>query len=277
MGDFFKMRSSVGLMLSVCVHLGFVWFLTSIPRHEKSHFEIVDMSITKIDKPRKEEPAPIEEIEPEVEEPVKEDKIEKKDKPKQKELDEPEPSSLPVAPKEQIEEVQPEVKPEAPPVFDLGDNTFAATGTGAGWSMERSEGNTRFAGVADKKAPSARGTKPKFSEAAKASSVKSSGSEYAPVLPSDLARRPSPVGGAVSAPYPSEAKKAGIEGPVVLRVLIDKTGRVRKTQVIKAPSDILADAATLAMADQRWTPPLDKQGKPVDTVIVYTFRFVLDG
>jgi protein TonB len=94
----------------------------------------------------------------------------------------------------------------------------------------------------------------------------------------NLSRRPSPKNGPVSPPpYPPEAKKEGVEGPVVLKVFIDKKGHVRKTQVVQSPHTLLAKAAQVAMGNVTWTSPLDKHGNPVDTVIVWRFRFVLDG
>jgi protein TonB len=259
MTDFSKWRGSLGIVLSVGIHLALAVILIALPKDKKVHYDTVDLTVTHI---RKAPPPPPPLLEPEKPV-VEEEKPVVKKKPK---AEEPPPPP---------EEKPKEQEKAAPPVFDLGDNTFALNGQGAGWAMNRSEGNTRFGGVAKKNQPSARGTQPKFAE--KKASGNGNNSEYAPVPLADLTRRPEPVGGTVSAPYPAEAKKAGIEGPVVLRVLIDKTGRVRKTQVIKSPSDVLADAARLAMADQMWTPPLDKDGKPVDTVIVWTFRFVLDG
>ncbi len=261
MTGFSKWRGSLGLILSVGIHLALAVLLIALPKEKRLHFDTVDLTVTHTRKLPPPPPLPPEPEEPKVEE---EKKVAKK-KPKAEEPPPPPPEEKP--PEKPVD--------EKPPVFDLGDNTFAMDGQGAGWAMNRSEGNTRFAGVAKKDQPSARGTAPKFAEKKSAGSAPKS--EYAPVPLADLTRRPEPVGGTVTAPYPAEAKKAGIEGPVVLRVLIDKTGRVRKTQVIKSPSDLLADAARLAMADQLWTPPLDKTGKPVDTVIVWTFRFVLDG
>lgn len=269
MSDFSKLRGFSGIIVSGCVHAAFALFLIALPRQIVKRYDTVDMSVTNVEKkPTAPEPEEVEPV-PEPEKSAVEEKVIKKAKPAPVPQEEPPPPPPP-------EEKAPEEAKEAPPVFDLGDNTFAVNGQGAGWAMARSEGNTRFAGVAKKDQAPVRETKPKFGGAQK-STGNGPQTGDTPVPLADLTRRPTPLGGPVSAPYPTEAKKAGIEGPVVLRVLIDKTGRVRRTQVIKAPSDILAAAAELAMTDQRWTPPLDKNGKAVDTVIVWTFRFVLDG
>ncbi len=269
MTDFSKLRGFSGFIISAGVHIAFALFLIALPRQIMKHYDPVDMEVTRVQRkppepePEKKEPEP----EPEPEKPV-EKKVVKKAKPKPVAQEEPPPPPPPT--------IVPEKAKEAPPVFDLGDNTFAMNGKGAGWSMARSEGNTRFAGVAKKEQAPVRNTKPVFAAPKKPSGT-GTNTQYAPVPLSDLTRRPTLLGGSLDMPYPPEAKKSGLEGPVVLRLLIDKTGRVRKTQVIKSPGDVLANYAKLKLSDARFSVPLDKNGKPVDTVIVYTCRFVLDG
>jgi hypothetical protein len=45
---------------------------------------------------------------------------------------------------------------------------------------------------------------------------------------------------------------------------------------VKDPGGGLGKVARAAMLKELWTPPLDKNGKPVATVIIYSYRFVLD-
>lgn len=265
-----KSRDVISFIFSAALHVGVAAALITIPAEVRKKYDIVDMTVQQ----RK----PLKPPEPEMEEEVREEP-------------EPEPEKQKPAVRKKVEKAEPEPPPpppeeapppdkaeEAPPVFDLGDNTFATgNGQGAGWQLGRSEGNTKFAGVAGKKQPPVRGTKPKAAPRGKPGGT---GKEAvsAPVPLRDLSKRPEPRGGPPPAPpYPLEARKAGIEGPVVLQVFIDKTGKVKKTRVIKSPSDTLAQAAQTAIGKVLWTPPLDKSGKPVDTVIVWTYRYVLDG
>ena len=136
-----------------------------------------------------------EEIETVPEEPVA--------KPKPKKEKKPEPPPAPVPDEPEPEEAP---KEEAPPVFDLGDNTFAE-GAGAGWSLNRSEGNTKFAAVSKPGEDSKRNTKPKTSK-----SGVPGGTGFSPVPIKNLSRKPVAVGDIEIPPYPLEAKREGIEG-----------------------------------------------------------------
>jgi protein TonB len=159
-------------------------------------------------------------------------------------------------------------------VFDLGDNTFAAgKGQGADWSLAKSEGNTKFAAVAGKKQKPVRGTKPKTDPQGKPG-----GTGFKPVAAKNLSRRPKPANGPVKLPaYPAEARKEGIEGRVLLQVFINSKGKVYKVRVLKDPGGGLGNVARESMFKERWKPALDKSGNPVDTIITYTYVFVLEG
>ncbi len=93
------------------------------------------------------------------------------------------------------------------------------------------------------------------------------------------------VGGEVKAPvvitrvnpmYPEEARQARLSGIVILEVLIDKTGVVRQTNVLKGLPMGLSEAAVDAV--RQWTfTPATKNGEPVDVVLNLTINFRLDG
>lgn len=76
-------------------------------------------------------------------------------------------------------------------------------------------------------------------------------------------------------PYPPEAKKNNIEGPVVMDILIDKTGRVRSVQLVRGPGFGLNEAATQALQQFAFEPAVTNDG-PVAVKIRYTYRFVLE-
>lgn len=79
----------------------------------------------------------------------------------------------------------------------------------------------------------------------------------------------------VRIPYPPEAKAKGIEGPVVMDLLIDKTGRVRQVSLVRGPGAGLDEAALGAVKNFEFEPA--RAGADVVAVkIRYTYRFVLE-
>jgi protein TonB len=79
----------------------------------------------------------------------------------------------------------------------------------------------------------------------------------------------------VRIPYPPEAKAKNIEGVVVMDVLIDETGKVRKATLIEGPGFGLNEAAMKAIYDFVFSPAvIDK--KTVAVRIRYAYRFILN-
>lgn len=78
----------------------------------------------------------------------------------------------------------------------------------------------------------------------------------------------------IRAPYPEEARTKRIEGPVVMDLLIDETGRVRSVQTQSSPGFGLAEAAEKAILQFEFEPA-QVDGKAVAVKIRYTYRFVL--
>jgi protein TonB len=76
--------------------------------------------------------------------------------------------------------------------------------------------------------------------------------------------------------YPPNALRAGIEGAVKLRLVIDAEGNVREARVVSDPGYGLGPAA--ARAAKRWFRfrPARKDGAPVAVEIPFTVRFVLE-
>jgi TonB family protein len=282
MSNHTKSRNVFAFVLSGAAHVAFALSLLAIPKSEVKRYDIVDMTVFEPEKTETRSIAPEPEPPPaeaEALKPEPEKVAVKKKTPAKKPAETSEPAPPPPPP---AVEKAPEAAPEAPPTFDLGDNTFAmGNGPGSSWSLKRSEGNTRFAGVAKAGQPSVRHTKPTrtgVKNGVPGGAGKVAAIASVPVPLQNLSKRPKPLDGPVSPPpYPMASKKAGVEGPVVLKVFIDKRGLVSKTQVVQSPDALLAKAAQLTMGKVRWTQPLDKRGKPVDTVIVWRFRFVLDG
>jgi len=76
-------------------------------------------------------------------------------------------------------------------------------------------------------------------------------------------------------PYPSEAKEKGIEGPVIVQILVDAAGVVREAKLIRGLGHGLDEAAMAALRGARFRPA-ESQGKPVAVSTRFTYRFVLE-
>jgi periplasmic protein TonB len=76
-------------------------------------------------------------------------------------------------------------------------------------------------------------------------------------------------------PYPPVAKKKGIQGPVVMDLLIDASGKVRESTLITGPSEDLNQAALAAIKNFVFEPA-KIDGGAVAVKIRYSYRFVLE-
>ncbi|MEK6570295.1 MAG: TonB family protein [Bacteroidota bacterium] len=86
-------------------------------------------------------------------------------------------------------------------------------------------------------------------------------------------REPQPVK-KVSPPYPEIAKRAGVEGKVYIKALVDKEGRVKKAVVLKSDAEIFNQYALDAVHQWVFTPALMNNG-PVTVWVVVPFNFQL--
>ena len=76
--------------------------------------------------------------------------------------------------------------------------------------------------------------------------------------------------------YPRKARDEGIEGRVVLRVVLDRVGRVEPDQVRVVRSVPALDAAAIAVVLKwRFSPGVDPQGRLVRVVVEIPFEFSL--
>ena len=81
--------------------------------------------------------------------------------------------------------------------------------------------------------------------------------------------------GEIKITYPEEARKAGIEGSVRLKVTIDEKGNVIAALVMNGPGYGLDEAARDALRRFRFRPAT-KGGEPVGYTFPYTYTFLLD-
>lgn len=99
-----------------------------------------------------------------------------------------------------------------------------------------------------------------------------------------VAQRDAPlrVGGDVRPPqkiynvnpvYPAEAQAAGIQGVVIIQILIDKEGMVREVEVVRSIPE-LDQAAMDAVWQWMYTPTL-MNGEPVEVLMYVTVNFTL--
>jgi TonB family protein len=79
----------------------------------------------------------------------------------------------------------------------------------------------------------------------------------------------------VRIPYPPESRKLGIQGAVVMNLLIDESGKVREVSLIEGPHSDLNAAAMAAAKGFQFSPAMI-QKKPVAVRIRYIYRFVLE-
>lgn len=75
------------------------------------------------------------------------------------------------------------------------------------------------------------------------------------------------------APMPENALRMGIGGLVVMKVGVGLDGRVRSVRVIKPGGHGFDEAASKAMWKFRFTPCIDMQGRKVDCLLTYNYRF----
>lgn len=99
---------------------------------------------------------------------------------------------------------------------------------------------------------------------------------------SDQQKPPVRVGGTVKEPkkiknvapvYPEEAKSAGVQGVVILEVLIGKDGAVTNTKVLRSVA--LLDMAAIEAVEQWKYEPTTIDGEPVELLMVVTVNFSL--
>jgi len=74
--------------------------------------------------------------------------------------------------------------------------------------------------------------------------------------------------------YPETARRARLEGVVILEIIVDKQGSVRNWKVLRPLSLGLTEAAVAAVQQWKYEPPM-YNGRPVEVLITVTMRFSL--
>jgi TonB family protein len=75
--------------------------------------------------------------------------------------------------------------------------------------------------------------------------------------------------------YPEEAKKRGIEGLVILKAHVDKTGSVSEVKILRSSGYAILDSAAISGVMQyKFEPPL-QGGEPISTWVTIPVKFKL--
>lgn len=263
------------LMGTLLLHVAVVWWLMATPEQRAEVLRAVEMDV--VDLPPEPEPEPEPESEPEPEPEPDPEPEPVKQRPRQRIRVEEPPEPEETQPNEQPDEepdqeqVQDE-SPEPPAMLDFGEQNLAAPGTGAGWSMRTSNGSSNQGlyqrGDPNRSSGGGGGGPPRSTEPPPRP-------DFAPVPGSQLSRDPSLVG-TINRDYPAEARRQAIEGTVRLLVEIRSNGRVRNVRILTDPGGGLGRAAAERLRRARFRPAQDRNGRPVDTRIIYTVRYLLD-
>jgi TonB family protein len=75
--------------------------------------------------------------------------------------------------------------------------------------------------------------------------------------------------------YPEAAQRAGLEGQVVLKAIIDRQGRARQVQVLRGLGLGLDEAAVAAVGQWKFRPAT-RHGSPVEVIYVLSVYFRLE-
>jgi TonB family protein len=80
----------------------------------------------------------------------------------------------------------------------------------------------------------------------------------------------------LAAAYPPGARAKGIEGKSVVKARITPNGQARDLVVVSETTPGFGMACKATLYASEWTPPLDRDGHAVSTVINYTCRFKVE-
>ena len=75
--------------------------------------------------------------------------------------------------------------------------------------------------------------------------------------------------------YPPEARQLGIEGKILVRLVVDETGKVRSTTLVSKLGHGLDELALTRARDLVFEPAIDTDNRPVSSVVVWTFDMTL--
>lgn len=237
---------AIGIVLSIGLHSSALLWASLNKRLQKEIKKPIEMVIVPVEvkppeppPPEPEKPKPVEPPKPKLPPPVKVAVV----------------KPPPPEPPPPLEEAPKEPPKEPPPLF-VGVKMSSTSTNGA---FAAPVGNTAY-GSMPKAAPNPTEVKPytapKF-------------------VPPGSADRDPEVADEFKIPYPDEARRAGIEGTVRLRIVVDTEGRVVDVKVLNGPGYGLNEAAREAIKKFKFKAAI-KGGEAVSTAMVYNYTFLLD-
>lgn len=169
--------------------------------------------------------------------------------------------------------VNPEPTPAAPPPVDLRGVTLTNDTGGSAWSSAVGNGSALagpvgpIGGVAARPVASDAPARPvtRAPEIPLVDAADLSARPVPPALASDLRER-----------YPAAAKQRGIGGSASVQARIEPDGRVRQVRLENETFAGFGDACKQTLLASSWSPPRDKEGRKVATMVRYTCRFVVE-
>ena len=254
-------RSALAAIASVGAHGGILLGLVLLPArppHLSAEVELQMMEPPPPPVPEAEPPPPAPEPPPPPPEPENHRIVRRAAPP-------PEPPAAPPPPEEPPPATPP---PEEPPVFNMGSDSFANDGA---FPLAAGPGNSRFGPVGRVRDPASRPARP----AGVPGGTGTAPASFVPAAPGRVARGARVVR-EVRAPYPEQARDAGIEGVVLLQVEVSRTGTIHSVRVLTDPGYGLGAAAARALRAFRFAPAVDQGGQAIDSRFTYTYRFELD-
>jgi protein TonB len=259
-----RARSSIALFGAVLGHVLFLLFLSfDVPGRlgcniEEPEPELIEFEVAVIEEEKEEEPEPEKEPEPEEPEPELEPEIQEPPpepiKPKIKKAPEPDPTP-------------PQPDPAPAKRWDLSQTT---QGGNSGVVVQQGSGG-EYGGT---------GTKDTKSKSKKpAGGGDPEGDEQGTVAKweprSELFVKDPPVTLKVPEIECPATRELGIEGKVVLRVQVQRDGKVRKVSVVKGIGQGCDEIASKALKKARFKAAVGTNGQPVDFELTYDYVFTV--
>jgi len=178
----------------------------------------------------------------------------------------PRPQPKPVTPPPNTEKPSPPPEEEVKPVFGVTKDTVATADTGIGVRI----GNTLMKEMEKEYTPPE-----EVKDLPKVEVKRPPEPRFNPVAAFKLARMPE-IKDKVRPDYPRELRADGVEGEVLLRVSVDRTGKVVSVTVVASDHELFAKAAVAAVRGWKFAPARLASGEEADAVIEIPVIFQLD-
>ena len=164
--------------------------------------------------------------------------------------------------------------PQAETPADFTGVTLTNDGPGAGWASATGNGGAMTGPIGT---PGARITGRSRDGATGGAGLSPESDGPRVVGPGDLSRLPgAPVlTDMLERNYPDEARRRGLPGRAVMRLRVMPDGHLRDLTVVAESGGGFGEACRRTLRDSLWSPPLDRQARPVSTIVNYTCTFAV--